>query len=87
MKTVKMFANGAGVKEFTPEHALNILQRQIENHIPERCCWRIDDDKWEFSDGMLRLKKKSDNESQRNTGIGSEAPKRKRDTKGTDPQP
>lgn len=86
MKTVKLFADVAGEREFSPEHALNILNYQVANHIPLNCCWVLVDEDWQFQGGRLTLKKKQ-NENQRDTGIGAETPKRKRDSTGSDPQP
>lgn len=82
-----MLANDSGVeREFTPEHAQNILNYQVEHHIPDSLSWQITDESWHFEAGVLKLKKKQD-ENQRDTGIGAETPKRKRDSTGSDPQP
>lgn len=86
MRTVKMTAIGVGEKEFSPEHALNILKRQVENHIPEKSCWKIVSSEWTFQGGKLTLKKEP-NGDQSNTGIGVKTPKRESNTKGVDPQP
>jgi hypothetical protein len=86
MKAVIMFAEGLGEKKFSPEHALAILSRQVAHHIPAKSCWGITDDEWEFQGGKLTLIKKQ-NANQSDTGIGDKSPKRKRDTKGSDPQP
>jgi hypothetical protein len=87
MKTVTMFAESSGeTKEFSPEHAQNILNYQMDNHLPEKKCWTVADQSWDCPSGKLTLRKKS-NGDQSDTGIGSKAPQRKRNSEGSDPQP
>jgi hypothetical protein len=88
MRTVKMIACDSGVEqEFTPEHAQNIINYQVENHVPDFLSWKITDPDWEFKSGKLSLKKTQSNGDKSDTGIGDKAPKSKRDRTGIDSQP
>lgn len=88
MASVKMIAADSGVeRDFTPEHAQNILKHQVANHTPAFISWALADERWEFNNGKLSLKKTTSNGNQSDTGISDKAPQRKRDSKGADPQP